>query len=72
MGKGADSRLPQSQEPTMQVKTDQELTHNALDAHTQENVELIIQPDQHGLTVELPNGHIVVLDVSKGELDIYH
>lgn len=56
----------------MLVATDQELTHNATDASFGTNVELIIQPDLHGLTIELPNGHIITMDMSKGDLDIYH
>lgn len=55
----------------MLVQVDQELTHNATDASSGSNVEFIIQPDFHGLTIELPNGTIITLDVNAGEVNLY-
>lgn len=55
----------------MLVKADQELTHNATDASYGHNVPLVIQPDLHGLTIELPDGTIITLDVNAGEANLY-
>jgi len=55
----------------MLVAIDQELIHNATDASFGKKVELIIQPDLHGLTIELPNGTIITLDVNAGDVNIY-
>ena len=55
----------------MHVEIDQELTHIATDASSMDTIELLIQPDYHGLSIELPNGQLVILDYNAGNLNIY-
>ena len=45
-------------------------THSATDYGTGERVELRVVPDQHGLTIETPDGRIVILDVCNGEVSV--
>ena len=56
----------------MQVKSDTEIQHIVTDAQTNEVVPFVIQCDYHGMTVELPNGQIVTLDLSGGVVNVYH
>ncbi len=52
--------------------SDQEIDHFVVDARTEERHKLLLCLDRHGLTVELPNGKYLTLDVSDGALNIYH
>ena len=45
-------------------------THTATDFTTGDPVELRIVPDAHGLTIEAPDGRIVILDVCDGEIAV--
>lgn len=56
----------------MKATTDQEITHDVTDAQTQEVKPFLIQCDHHGMTVELPNGHIITLDLSGDVVSVYH
>jgi hypothetical protein len=56
----------------MQVKNDTEIQHIVTDAATNEVVPFIVGCDHHGMTIELPGGHIVTLDLSGGVVSIYH
>ena len=59
-------------ETEMIATTDQEITHIVTDADgTSSNQELKIQPDAHGMTVELPNGEIIIIDLSSKRFNIY-
>lgn len=44
--------------------------HVAVDAATMEDVSLDVEFDLHGLTVRLPNGSYVVLDVSNRNVTV--
>ena len=48
-----------------------ELVHLARDASTGADVQLIIQHDFHGLTVDLPNGKVITIDMCNGLASVY-
>ena len=57
----------------MKLSTDVELNHCVIDADgVSPPKELFIQPDQHGLTIEFPNGEFITIDLSKSVFTIYH
>ena len=59
---------------TVIPKPDDEIVHTVEDANPTSGrcVEnLIIQCDNHGLTVECPMGEIITIDFSQGQLNVY-
>ena len=51
---------------------DNKVLHSVVDAKTHQPVELEIDLDYHGLTVRLPSGGVLILDVSGGEVSVDH
>lgn len=59
---------------TINVTTDTEINHNVTDAHpiSSKTETLKIQCDHHGLSVEFPNGDLIVIDLSFGVFNVLH
>lgn len=55
----------------MKLLREHEAQHVVTDSKTNRIVPVIICTDYHGLTVELPGGNIVVLDLSDGVFSVY-
>ncbi len=54
-------------------KIDDEIVHNVEDAHPSSSdcvAQLTIQCDKHGLTIEFPQGDLVVIDFSRGVFNV--
>lgn len=53
------------------VQVDQEFIHHSRDAvRNNEIARLVVQTDMHGLSIELPDGHVVVIDQCAGSISI--
>ena len=55
----------------MKATIDQEIIHDVTDAKTQEVKPFLIYFDHHGMTIELPNSHLITLDLSGGVVSVY-
>ena len=47
-------------------------THIVTDAATGAKLRLIVELDNHGMAIELPNQQWVILDLSNGQMSVYH